>query len=102
MAFPLTTTNTQVKVENFSSVLDSTGIIELTFDLMKKYIFATLLAFALLEAPSVSAQQIRIATVDMKRVFDSYYKTKQAEAQIKDRAGDSDKVYKGMVDDYQK
>jgi len=69
---------------------------------MKKYIFASLLAFALLEAPPVAAQQLRIATVDMKRVFDSYYKTKQAEAQIKDRAGDSDKVYKGMVDDYQK
>ena len=42
----------------------------------------------------------RFATVDMKKVFDSYYKTKQAEGQIKERAAESDKVYKGMIDDY--
>jgi outer membrane protein len=40
--------------------------------------------------------------VDMKRAFDSYYKTKQAEAQIKDRATESDKVYKNMLEDYKK
>lgn len=51
---------------------------------------------------SVHAQQnqSKFATVDMKKIFDSYYKTKQAEAQIKDRASESDKVYKGMIDDY--
>jgi outer membrane protein len=50
---------------------------------------------------SIQAQgQARFATVDMKKIFDSYYKTKQAEAQIKDRAAESDKVYKGMVEDY--
>jgi outer membrane protein len=71
---------------------------------MKKFslIHAGLLCLGLAAATSVSAQQLKLATVDMKRVFDSYYKTKQAEAQIKDRAADSDKVYKGMVDDYQK
>ena len=49
-----------------------------------------------------ASAQVKFATVDMKKVFDSYYKTKQAESQIKDRAADSDKVYKGMIEDYQK
>jgi len=31
----------------------------------------------------------KFAIVDMKKAFDSYYKTKQAEGQIKDRAADS-------------
>jgi outer membrane protein len=56
---------------------------------------------ATLLAGSVYAQP-RIAVVDMKKAFDAYYKTKQAEAQIKDRAADSDKVYKGMIEDYKK
>lgn len=60
------------------------------------------LALALLLTTASTQAQLRIATVDMKKIFDSYYKTKQAEGQIKDRATDSDKVYKGMVDDYQK
>ena len=51
---------------------------------------------------SAFAQSQRIAVVDMKRAFDSYYKTKQAEAQIKDRAAESDKVYKNMIEDYKK
>lgn len=48
------------------------------------------------------AQTQRIAVVDMKKAFDSYYKTKQAEAQIKERAAESDKVYKTMIEDYKK
>ena len=74
---------------------------------MKKYLSKSIrglaLAVALVAAcGSTQAQQLKIATVDMKKIFDGYYKTKQAELQIKDRAADSDKVYKGMVDDYQK
>jgi outer membrane protein len=46
--------------------------------------------------------QTKFGIVDMKRAFETYYKTKQAEAQIKDRATDSDKVYKGMIEDYRK
>jgi outer membrane protein len=55
-----------------------------------------------LAGTSAFAQSQRIAVVDMKKAFDSYYKTKQAEAQIKDRATESDKVYKGMIEDYKK
>jgi outer membrane protein len=70
---------------------------------MKKILFCCMSLAALLTA-SVQAQptQPKIAVVDMKKAFDSYYKTKQAEAQIKERATDSDKVYKGMVEDFKK
>jgi outer membrane protein len=63
-----------------------------------------LVAAALLSLAGTSAfaQAQRMAVVDMKKAFDSYYKTKQAEGQIKDRAAESDKVYKGMIEDYKK
>ena len=62
------------------------------------------LALALvLGASSLAVQaQATFAVVDMKKAFDAFYETKQAEAQIKDRAADSDKVYKGMIEDYKK
>lgn len=64
---------------------------------------ATAALLLLLATPTAQAQtQIKIGTVDMKKVFDAYYKTKQADTQIKERAADSEKVYKGMVEDYQR
>jgi outer membrane protein len=63
------------------------------------FVATVLISFA---SASASAQSQRIAVVDMKKAFDTYYKTKQAEAQIKDRAAESDKVYKGMIEDYKK
>lgn len=65
-------------------------------------IFGAAIALALVLGTATTHAQTKLATVDMKRVFDAYYKTKQAEQQIKERAVDSDKVYKGMVEDYQK
>src|SRR4051812_33898231 len=44
----------------------------------------------------------KVATIDLKKVFDGYFKTKQADSQLKERATDSEKVLKGMLDDYQK
>jgi outer membrane protein len=61
-----------------------------------------LAALILLTVVGASAQSQRIAVVDMKRAFDSFYKTKQAEAQIKERATESDKVYKEMIEEYKK
>ena len=49
-----------------------------------------------------AAAQPKIAMVDLKKVFDNYYKTKQADVRLKEDASDSDKTLKGMVDDYQK
>lgn len=63
-------------------------------------IAAMLLAFTMI-APLGAAEQ-KIGLIDLKRVFDGYYKTKQADAQLKERVADSEKVLKGMVEDYQK
>ena len=46
--------------------------------------------------------QGRIATVDLRKVFDNYWKTKQADAALKDRAADMEKEYNNMVQDYTK
>ena len=68
-------------------------------DLLLKSLLVLLLATA---APLPAPAQTRIATLDLKKVFDSYYKTKQADATLKDRAADFDKSRKSMYDDYQK
>src|SRR6185437_279759 len=43
-----------------------------------------------------------VAVIDLKRVFDNYWKRKQAQAQIDDQKADFEKKFKGMLDDYQK
>jgi outer membrane protein len=66
-------------------------------------VFKAFLVGAALVAFSATAQaQPRIGTVDLKKVFDGYYKTRQADTQLKDRATEAEKVLKGMLDDYQK
>ena len=71
--------------------------------ILKRSVVALCAALAVsLLSSSALAQSQRIAVVDMKRAFDSYYKTKQAEVQIKERAAESDKVYKNMIEDYKK
>jgi outer membrane protein len=46
--------------------------------------------------------QTKIATVDLKKLFDSYYKTKLAQVSIQERATQLDKDDKGMKDDLKK
>lgn len=46
--------------------------------------------------------QTRIATVDMQKLFDNYWKTKQAQAAIQDRVSQLTKDDKSMVEDLQK
>src|SRR5262249_12640260 len=46
--------------------------------------------------------QGKIATVDLRKVFDNYWKKKQAEASLKDRQTDMEKEDRNMVDDYKK
>lgn len=60
-----------------------------------------LLAVLLCSSGSLMAQT-KIAVIDLKKSFDSYWKTKQADTSLKDRAGDLDKARKGMIDDYTK
>ena len=57
---------------------------------------------ALLALSSNASAQTKTAVVDMKKAFEQYYKTKQAEAQIKSQGTEADKVYKGMLEDYKK
>ena len=44
------------------------------------------------------AQSSKIATVDLRKIFDNYWRTKQAQAAIQDRAAQLDKDDKGMKD----
>lgn len=57
---------------------------------------------ALLALATTASAQQKIGLIDLKKVFDGYYKTKLADAQIKERKADFDKARKGLLDDYQK
>ncbi len=46
--------------------------------------------------------QTKMAVVDLQKVFDGYWRTKQADTQLKERANDLEKARGGMVDDYKK
>lgn len=60
-----------------------------------------LLLLISLMAGSARAQG-RIATVDLGKVFAGYWKTKQADAALKDRAADIEKDFKTMREDWKK
>ena len=60
-----------------------------------------LLVSALCVLPA-SAQQQKLATIDLRQVFDNYWKTKQADTALKDKAGDLDGDRKKMIDQYTK
>ena len=60
----------------------------------------TLLLFGLLHGTAWA--QTRIGTVDLRKVFENYWKKKQAEAQLKDRQTDMEKEDKNMLEDYKK
>src|SRR5581483_10717114 len=67
--------------------------------LLKKLIPGVLL-FGLMTIPAFA--QSRIATVDLRKLFDNYWKTKQADAALKERAGELDKDHKDMLDKWKK
>jgi len=62
--------------------------------------FPTVLLMTILSS-SAWAQQ-KIATVDMRKLFDGYWKTKQAEAALNDRKAELDKEDRGFLDNLQK
>ena len=64
---------------------------------MKKHLILTLV-LAMLGASSASAQQLKIGTVDMKKVFESYYKTKDAEAKINEARNNAKKELEERLD----
>lgn len=69
---------------------------------MKRYLSSILtLVFAASLASSAYAQT-KVAVVDMKKVFDGYWRTKEADRQLKERAADFEKARSGIVEDYKK
>jgi outer membrane protein len=69
---------------------------------MKTFLSQSLLVLGcLLLSSTTSHAQVKLATIDLKKVFDNYYKTRQADATLKERASDFDKTRKSMLDDYQ-
>jgi len=66
--------------------------------------FRTALALCLFASLtfSAAAQSNKIGIIDLRKVFDEYYKTKAADAKLKDQATDLDKERKALLDQYQK
>jgi outer membrane protein len=69
---------------------------------MKSALRNITLGMLLLLLTSDAWAQGRIATVDLRKVFDTYWKTKQASATLKSKAADMEKEHKNMLDDWKK
>ena len=68
-----------------------------------KFLRTTILTVSLLAFLSVPAlAQTKIGTVDLRKLFDGYWKTKQAQAALNERKAQLDKDDKGMRDDLKK
>lgn len=65
-----------------------------------KIAFLAVLLMTLLGGSALAQQ--RIATVDMRKLFDGYWKTKQAEAALNDRKAELDKEDRGFLDNLHK
>jgi len=66
---------------------------------MKKYLALPILLLTLaFGTASASAQSLRIGTVDMKKIFDSYYKTKDAESKINEARNAAKKELEDRMD----
>lgn len=65
---------------------------------MKKTILILTATLAL--ALGASAEH-KVATIDLRKVFDNYWRTRQADANIKEQAADLEKERKSMVDRFQ-
>src|SRR6478735_611338 len=69
---------------------------------MKKLLFLLTAAIGFGTAFDASAQQIKIGTVDMKKVFESYYKTKDAEQRINEARNSAKKELEERMESLQK
>jgi len=68
---------------------------------IQKTILGGLIAAALCCGTAARAE-VKIATIDLRKVFDNYYKTKQADEILKKEADDVQKDRKDLVDKYKK
>ena len=60
---------------------------------------AMILAAAFFAATATAQEPVKIATVDLLKAFDSYWKTKLSNDQLRERGADFDKARIGMIDD---
>ncbi len=71
---------------------------------MKKLFAALLVALVTVAASPVGSAQTspKIGVIDLKKVFDGYWKTKQADTNLKSQAAELDKQRKSMLDAYER
>ena len=69
---------------------------------MKNVLRNIIMAWLLTLLTTSAWAQGRVATVDLRKVFDTYWKTKQASATLKSKAADMEKEHKTMLDDWKK
>ena len=69
---------------------------------MLRSVLLTVSAAGLLFVQSATAAEPKIATIDLKKVFEDYYKTKLADAAIKEEASGLDKDRKALIEDHTK
>ena len=71
---------------------------------MKLFIRITILTALLLTAitPPAAAETNKLGIFDLRRVFETYHKTKSANALLKDKTAELDKELKALMDQYQK
>src|SRR4051812_14255138 len=68
--------------------------------MMKLRVLPLLLLAGVLTMPAFA--QSRIATIDLRKAFEGYWKKKEAEATLKEQGADMEKELKAMVDDLTK
>ena len=70
---------------------------------MKITLHSLILATFVLAVPTLSvAAELKLATVDMRKTFEGYWKTKRTEADLKDKATGFEQKFKTMAEDRQK
>ena len=69
--------------------------------LIFRRILPGLLLASMLTLPALGQNQ-KIATIDLRKVFDNYWKRQEAQAALQKRGADFDKELKGMMGDYNK
>ncbi len=67
---------------------------------LKKFLLTVVATAAL--ASTAAQAQVKFGVVDLKKVFEGYWRTKQSDTQLRERAADFEKVGKGMLEDYKK
>ncbi len=70
-------------------------------NIVKKVVLAGVVC-SVIAYGGMARAEVKIATIDLRKVFDSYYKTKQADQILKKEADDVQKERKDVIDKYKK